>query len=113
MKESTLEITENRLVERFPMEIPITVSALKENRKEEVFESITKDICSGGAFIKATQPLDMDIEVKLDLILPLDQLKKIKSKKVRIRVSGQVVRLTEDGIGICFDENYEISPVAD
>ena len=105
--------TENRLMERFPMELPVKITAVKENRKERIFESTTQDISSGGAFIKTNQPLDMDTEVEMDLVLPLDQLKRMKGKKVRIKVSGLVVRSGENGMSICFDEDYDLSPVED
>ena len=95
------------------MELPVTITSINKDRTDQVFESTTQDISSGGAFIKTTQPLTMDTEVEMELILPLDKLKKMKGNKVRIKVSGLVVRSGENGMSICFDEDYEMSPVED
>ena len=45
--------------------------------------------------------------------LPLDKLREIKGNRVHIKVSGLVVRANEKGMGICFDEKYEINPLDD
>jgi hypothetical protein len=44
------------------------------------------------------------------MILPLKSLKKIEGKQVHIRVSGAVIRTTEKGMAICFDDDCIISP---
>ena len=93
------------------MELPVTITPTIKDRKEQVFESTTQDISSGGAFIKTTQPLAVDSEVEMDIVLPLEKLRKMKGKKVRIKVSGLVVRSGDTGMSICFDEQYEITPI--
>ena len=42
------------------MELPVIITPINKDRTDQVFESTTKDISSGGAFIKTTQPLAMD-----------------------------------------------------
>lgn len=74
-------------------------------------EGLTRDISSGGAFIKGGQPFAMGAEVTIQLIMPLDKFKALQNvKNVRIHVSGIIARTESDGFGIRFNEQYEITP---
>lgn len=103
-----------RRVERIDLELPTTMEVLDIPGQEPVIlEFITQDVSSGGAFIHTAQPLPVNTLVEMDLVLPLDELKKIEGKKAHIKVSGMVVRVNSAGMGICFDEEYEIKPLHD
>jgi len=69
----------------------------------------TQHISSGGALVRTNhlQPLGTNVEVTL--ILPLDRLKKINSNLVNVNISGQVIRLEDDGMVIGFEKNCLIS----
>jgi len=70
---------------------------------------MTSNICSDGAFFKTEKPLSVGTDVKIDLIIHLDRLKKLKGKKSRIDVSGSVIRTDQQGMAICFDKKYRIT----
>ena len=100
-----------RRMERFDLELPARVTKAKEGQGDENLDLLTSDICAGGAFFQTDQPLPLGTEVKIDLVLPLDELKKIEGKKALIKVSGAVIRITGDGMAICFEEGFKISSV--
>ena len=81
---------------------------------QEPFELMTSNICSGGAFFKTEKQLSAGTEVKINMTLYLDKIKKFMRKRTRKRsyidVSGTVIRTEKNGMAICFDENYNISP---
>ena len=81
-----------------------------ETKKEELVLQ-TIDICAGGALLQTGGGLPLGTEISMDLILPLDRFKEIKSKKTLIEVRGKVIRNQENGVAVCFDNEYRISPV--
>lgn len=84
----------------------------QEGRGEKIPNLMTSDICLGGAFFHITQPLPEGSQVKIDLILPLDNPKKYKDgwQQAHIKVTGTVLRSESTGMAICFNENYQIRP---
>jgi hypothetical protein len=100
---------EKRKMERFDLKIPIYLSVTDKSNKHESLKFITTNICSEGAFFKTEKPLSVGTDVKLDIILPLNKFKNVKSKISHIDVSGSVIRTDQQGMAICFDKNYKIS----
>ncbi|MFH1481123.1 MAG: PilZ domain-containing protein, partial [Pseudomonadota bacterium] len=74
---------------------------------------MTEDISSGGAFFHTSDPLLEGTEVRIDLILPLDKLKKLKGKRACIKVNGKVLRKGSEGMAIVFNRRYKIIPMED
>ncbi|NVL92086.1 MAG: hypothetical protein HWN71_03510 [Desulfobacterales bacterium] len=105
---------EKRRLERFQLEIPAAIEFLTSDREKRLLNLLTSDICSGGAYFHTTQPLPEGTKVKMDLVLPLDRLKKANDehKQVYIKVAGTVLRSESGGMAICFDEDYEIMGAA-
>jgi c-di-GMP-binding flagellar brake protein YcgR len=98
-----------RKMERFDLELPIYLRIFDTDKKRESLNFTTSNICSGGAFFRTEKPLSVGTDVKLDIILPLNKFKNIKSKISHIDVSGSVIRTDQQGMAICFDKNYKIS----
>lgn len=107
---------EKRKLERFDLKIPAKIKLAdlsQEDRGEEIPDLTTSDISSGGAFFHTTKPLPKGTDVKTDLILPLDKLKKLSEDSLHalIKVTGTVIRTESGGMAICFDSNYQIRPL--
>ena len=98
-----------RRMERFDLRLPAQIRVTGVDTNEEI-QLQTRDICAGGAFFQTNVPLPVGTRVDLDLTLPLDELKKLQGKRARIVVTGAVVRCQEDGIAVCFEDNYKILP---
>ena len=101
---------EKRKMERFSLELPTYLSIVNKGEKRKSLKFITSNICSGGAFFKTEKPLSIGTDVKLNIILPLDKFKNVTSKRSSIYVSGSVIRTDQQGMAICFDKNYKITP---
>ena len=102
---------EKRKMERFDLKVPTALSwTLKDNAQESV-ELMTHNICAGGAYLETQKPLPQGTQVKMDLILQLDWLRKYgERRQSHIEVSGTVIRTDQQGMAICFDRKYRISP---
>ncbi|RZB31146.1 MAG: hypothetical protein SRB2_04671 [Desulfobacteraceae bacterium Eth-SRB2] len=106
-----MNFIEKREMERFSLKLPALISMMHEDGNQRAVEVMTSNICSGGAFFKTDQPLSVGTHVKMDLVLPLYKFKKYGGKKSRVDVSGSVIRTKDQGMAVCFDKNFKISPL--
>ena len=114
---------ERRLHERYSIQIQTKMTAETLSGKTPMMEFLTADISAGGAFIQTDHPLPLVSKVRLEFllsledlqslkfVLSLDTLKSWKGKRVWVSASGIVTRTASDGMGIMFDDNYQISPM--
>jgi hypothetical protein len=105
------ERVDHRKTERFRLQVPAKVHKVPPCEGEDCLELTTKDVCSGGAYFQTDKPLPLGTGVKVELILPLAKIKKVKGKRVHVRVSGAVIRISEAGMAVCFEDDYEITPL--
>ena len=103
--------TEKRKMERFALNLPALLSIKDESGNTRAFEFMIRDISSAGAFFKTDTPLSVGTGVKMDLILPLEKFKTEKANRSHIDVSGSVIRTESQGMAVCFDKKYSISPL--
>jgi len=101
---------EKRRLERFDLVMPAAIEFVNEDQDDRMINLLTTNICSGGAYFYTNQPLPEGTKVKLDLVLPLENLRKLKKeyKQAFIKVTGEVLRTEAEGMAICFDKNYQI-----
>lgn len=106
-------VKERRKVERFDLALPARIEVIDtlQGREKELHDLLTRDICEDGAFFHTPQPLPEHTEVKIDLILPLNRLERIKENRAHIRVKGVVLRSETEGMAIRFEKGYKISPL--
>jgi len=99
-----------RRLERFTLNLPASIEIVVESEEhdQEVMNLLTTNICSGGAFFHTDRPLPEGTSVKIDLVLAIDELKKLDGKQAFIKVKGEVVRADSDGMAICFGSDYSI-----
>ncbi|MBW2061985.1 MAG: PilZ domain-containing protein [Deltaproteobacteria bacterium] len=104
---------EKRKLERFALEVPAAVQVVSgaNDRRNELLNLLTENICAGGAYFYTDKPLPEQTIVNIDLVLSIERLKKIQGKQAYIKVTGQVIRAEPDGMAICFDPDYSIKPV--
>ena len=101
---------EKRRLERFDLEIPATIELLALDKEERILNLLTTNISSGGAYFHTSQPLLEGTQLKMDLILTLDRLRKLKDehRQAYIKATGTVLRSKSEGMAIRFDEDYQI-----
>jgi PilZ domain len=114
---------ERRVHERFSMRIQTKMTAETLSGKTPIMEYLTANISAGGAFIETDRPLPLVSKVRLEFLLSLEDLQTLKfilsletlkawkGKRVWVTASGIVARCEPTGMGIMFDENYQISPM--
>ena len=110
-----MQSEERRRLERFPLEMPARIRQVQSPAEPDAhkteMDGITRDVSSGGAFIKGGQPVSRGSELIIQLTLPLDKFKSLKNAKdVQIKVSGKVIRTEPSGFGVRFNDQYEINP---
>jgi len=100
---------ERRKLERFTIELPAKVEAVRTDQRDRLLNLFTKNISSGGAYFRTQEPLPVGTEVRVDLLLPLDKLRKFLSdrEKVTVNVTGTVLRAETRGMAIGFSEDYK------
>ncbi len=118
-----MAVEEQRQFERFSLRIETKMTAETLSGKTPVLEYVTANISAGGAFVETDLPLPLASKVRLEFlvaledlkilrfIVSLDALKSWKGKRVWISATGIVARHDSVGMGIMFDENYQISPM--
>ncbi len=104
----------SRRLQRYSLKLPATLEIISEAEQhdQEVINLLTSDVCSGGAYFQTEQPLPEGTNVKLDLILSIEELKKLEGKHALIKVTGKVIRTESTGMAICFEGGYTIKPVS-
>jgi hypothetical protein len=85
-------MVEKRRLERFDLVLPAAIELINERHDERMINLLSTNICSGGACFHTNQPLPEGTHVKIDLVLPLENLMKLKKehKKAFIKVTGKV-----------------------
>ena len=106
-----MNFTDKREMERFSLKLPALLSMTDESGNQRVFVVMIINICAGGSFFKIDKALPLGTNVKMKVILSLDKLRKFGGKKSRIDVSGWVIRTNDQGVAVCFDKEYHISPL--
>ena len=102
-------MAEKRSVERFDLGLKAFVSVSDDTDESESLAMLTRDISANGVYLLTDRPLPVGTRVKVDMVLSLDELKKLGGKAL-IKTSGKVLRTETGGMAICFDRNSKILP---
>jgi len=102
-------VADERNIERFDLNLKAFVLIIDPKDVSESLPMRTRDVSARGAFLLTDTPLPAGTRVKVDMVLPLNELKKIGGKAL-IKTSGKVLRQETSGMAICFDRNSKILP---
>jgi hypothetical protein len=102
-------MAENRSMERFDLDLKAFVSVSDESDKSDSLKMHTRDISTNGVYLTTDSPLPVGTRVNVDMILSLDEIKKLGGKAL-IKSSGEVLRTESGGMAICFDRKSRIVP---
>jgi len=86
---------------RFRQRIPLRLAATIESKDRNV-KVLTRDISSIGAYFDSENNIPVGSEVDLEVYLPVEELKELKSGSAKMKVSGTVVRVEEGGVAVLF-----------
>jgi len=62
----------------------------------------TRNISSVGAYFDAENFIPVGTEVELEVFLPVEELREMKGREARMKVSGTVVRVEKGGVAVLF-----------
>ncbi len=108
--------------ERFSLNLQARISSRHSNNDTEV-ETVAANISAGGAFLNTNHRLPLASKVtvqfyisvtdleKLKFVLSTDSLRKISQNHTWVTTTGVVIRSENDGVGVIFDTDYQITPV--
>ena len=102
-------VVENRRVERFDLDLEAFVYVSDDSDQPNSLTMQSRDVSSDGVYLMTENPLPVGTKLKVDMILSLDEIKKIGGKAL-IKSSGEVLRTESGGMAICFDSNSKIVP---
>lgn len=104
-------MNERRQLERFELKVPAAIESMAPLQGKSLLKLLTSNVCSGGAYLHTAEPLPEGTHVGVELVLPLDRLKKLKNehKRAYVRVTGRVLRSESQGMAIGFDGDYQIT----
>ena len=102
---------DRRKLERFDLKLPAEIVVIGTGQQKEVFNLITKNICAGGAFFFATNPLPERTQVQINLTLMIERLKELTGAQGYIKIRGIVKRSEASGMAICFHEDYQMMSI--
>lgn len=114
---------EKRTQERFFLNLQAKITYRHASDLPPVIDTVAANISGGGVFLETSHPFPIAAKVaieflisledlkKLRFILSVDTLRKISGNQVWIATSGIVIRREENGIGVIFDTDYQITPV--
>ena len=103
-----MSMIEQRKLERFPLQYDASLLLSKGTTDLAVLQLQTENICAGGAYLKSGNPLPIGTDVDIELLMPLGELMNMPSKETCVKVAGTIIRSSEDGIAIVFEEGFQI-----
>lgn len=99
-----------RRMERFSVGLRSAISVRADGETRRI-RLRTDNICEGGAYFRTASPLSPGTEVGLEIMT--DHPSRPEGRKVRVRMSGSVIRRDSEGMAVAFDRSYQISPVCE
>jgi hypothetical protein len=115
---------ERRVQPRFSLQLQAKFSSAADDGSNTVQEeTVAVNISSTGVLLSTQRKLPLTSRVSLEFLVDLEELKKLRfilslnslkslvGKKTWIKATGIVIRCDTDGIGIIFDQDYQLSPL--
>ncbi len=104
-------MAERRRLERFDLSAPARLFVESDGGQKAQLDLTTKDVSSAGAYLFCPEPLLEGAQVRMELLICLDKLRRLAGERGRakIKVKGTIIRVDTDGIAIRFANKYKIT----
>lgn len=103
---------DRRKFERFDVSVPARLEMIGPEGTGEKIVLETRNLSAGGILIKHKYPLPVGSLVRMEIFLPapgLETPSTVREATV-ITVSGRIIRSNEEGMAVCFNDDYDIIP---
>jgi len=102
------KVIEKRVSERHGFEMPAEIRLKDESADAEVYLNLkTRDISSSGAFLEGPAAVEVGTEMKISLEIPLEKLRNVNSRIAQVTLNGAVVRVSDRGFALSFDDKHD------
>ena len=92
-----------RVVTRYSLQVPAHVEIMSSDDEVRSYEWSTRDVSSSGVFLLTNgQLLEKGTDIKLNI-----RLNSFSGSGSWVKMNGRVVRTESEGVGICFDGQYQ------
>ena len=107
------KMKERRRFERYSLSLPARLESSDGDGDGSIPAGLTtSNISAGGAYVMTSEPLQQGMEIKMEIILPFNNLKKVRVEKdACVMITGKVVRAEVAGIAVQFNDDCSIMPV--
>ena len=104
-----------RKFERFDVAAPARIEILQPEESSEKIILEAHNLSAGGIFIKEAKRLPEGSVVKMEIFLPFSEpeAQTPPDRATVISVTGRIIRSTDEGTAICFNDDYDITPTKD
>jgi hypothetical protein len=114
---------ERREQKRFSLNLQAKISYRHIEDQPPVIDTVAANIGPGGAFLKTNHKFPMAAKIKVEFYLTVDDLKKLRfilsmeslkkltGKNIWVCATGIVIRQEEEGVGVIFDTDYQLTPM--
>ena len=101
-------VSEKRALHRLSMNLICRVMVAAQDGNDDIVELEAANISGRGVFCKTDRPFPLDTPVVINMVLPLDALENMEGKRAEFSVSGRVIRVSDQGMAIGFDDEFEL-----
>ena len=116
---------ERREQKRFSLNLQAKLSYRHNEDQSPVIDAAAANISPGGAFLQTAHKFPMAAKIQIEFYLHIEDLKKLRFilsteslkqlngqyQYVWVCATGIVIRREEDGVGIIFDADYQLTPM--
>jgi len=92
------------------MNLTCRVVVADQDGNDNIVELEAANISGRGVFCKTDRPFPLDTPVVINMVLPLDALENMEGKSAEFSVSGRVIRISDQGMAIGFDDEFDFFP---
>jgi hypothetical protein len=103
-------LIEKRKMQRFAIALPSIVWPQNDGSGGAALNLVCRDVSAAGAFFLTSTLLDVGTRVRVVMFLDLDAALPQAAGKAQVSLSGIVTRVEEQGMAVCFEKKYKITP---
>ncbi len=115
---------ERREQERISLNLQAKISYRHVSDQPPLIDTVAANISSGGAFIQTTHKFPMAAKVQIEFYLSIKDLQRLRfilsmeslkqltgNNNIWVTATGIVIRQDDNGVGIIFDTDYQLTPM--
>lgn len=102
---------EKRSCRRYSIRMRTMLYFEQDTFSRSEFEALSKNISSRGVFVITKEISSIGAEVKVEIQLPLSNLRDYAINDSCLLCSGSIVRVEDDGIAVSFSKPCKITPL--